>query len=151
MKWFWIWSQNWINVKIIQLKEQIVLSTSDPNFRQQKSHQFSGHSIEESESTTRMPNIKVFSGSSHPDLAKKTVERLGISKTLRVFPNFVLNFDLFSQNRYWFGKSRSQEVFKSGDLVFIFTAFFYWYSEEFLREFWPFFQLFTQNSDLFFE
>lgn len=25
----------------------------------------------------RMPNIKVFSGSSHPDLAKKTVERLG--------------------------------------------------------------------------
>lgn len=28
-------------------------------------------------STPRMPNIKVFSGSSHPDLAKKTVERLG--------------------------------------------------------------------------
>ncbi|XP_013140328.1 PREDICTED: ribose-phosphate pyrophosphokinase 1-like [Papilio polytes] len=28
--------------------------------------------------TTRMPNIKVFSGSSHPDLAQKIVDRLGI-------------------------------------------------------------------------
>lgn len=26
----------------------------------------------------RMPNIKVFSGSSHPDLAQKIVDRLGI-------------------------------------------------------------------------
>ena len=26
----------------------------------------------------RMPNIKVFSGSSHPDLAQKVVDRLGI-------------------------------------------------------------------------
>lgn len=27
---------------------------------------------------TRMPNIKVFSGSSHPDLAQRVVDRLGI-------------------------------------------------------------------------
>lgn len=27
---------------------------------------------------SRMPNIKVFSGTSHPDLAQKIVERLGI-------------------------------------------------------------------------
>lgn len=26
----------------------------------------------------RMPNIKIFSGSSHPDLAQKIVDRLGI-------------------------------------------------------------------------
>lgn len=26
----------------------------------------------------KMPNIKVFSGSSHPDLAQKVVDRLGI-------------------------------------------------------------------------
>lgn len=38
-------------------------------------------SIEKSTSTIlhrRMPNIKVFSGSSHPDLAQKVVDRLGI-------------------------------------------------------------------------
>lgn len=33
----------------------------------------------------RMPNIKVFSGSSHPDLAKKTVERLGKCRTAVLF------------------------------------------------------------------
>lgn len=27
---------------------------------------------------TRMPNIKVFSGTSHPDLAQRVVDRLGI-------------------------------------------------------------------------
>lgn len=27
---------------------------------------------------TRMPNIKIFSGSSHPDLAQRVVDRLGI-------------------------------------------------------------------------
>lgn len=27
---------------------------------------------------SRMPNIKVFSGSSHPDLAQRVVDRLGI-------------------------------------------------------------------------
>lgn len=27
---------------------------------------------------TRMPNIKVFSGTSHPDLAQRIVDRLGI-------------------------------------------------------------------------
>ena len=27
---------------------------------------------------SRMPNIKIFSGSSHPDLAQKIVDRLGI-------------------------------------------------------------------------
>ena len=28
----------------------------------------------------KMPNIKVFSGTSHPDLAKKICDRLGIEK-----------------------------------------------------------------------
>lgn len=36
----------------------------------------------------RMPNIKVFSGSSHPDLAKKTVERLGIDLGKAVLKKF---------------------------------------------------------------
>ncbi|CAG2103750.1 unnamed protein product [Medioppia subpectinata] len=35
-----------------------------------------------------MPNIKVFSGSSHPDLAKKTVERLGIDLGKAVLKKF---------------------------------------------------------------
>ena len=35
-----------------------------------------------------MPNIKVFSGSSHPDLAQKTVERLGINVGKTVLKKF---------------------------------------------------------------
>ncbi|KPM08969.1 phosphoribosyl pyrophosphate synthetase-like protein [Sarcoptes scabiei] len=35
-----------------------------------------------------MPNIKVFSGSSHPDLAKKTVDRLGIDLGKAVLKKF---------------------------------------------------------------
>ena len=31
------------------------------------------------EQTVKMPNIKVFSGSSHPDLAQKICDRLGIN------------------------------------------------------------------------
>lgn len=30
------------------------------------------------EKSTTMPNIKIFSGSSHPDLAQRVVDRLGI-------------------------------------------------------------------------
>lgn len=30
------------------------------------------------DSSSRMPNIKVFSGTSHPDLAQRIVDRLGI-------------------------------------------------------------------------
>lgn len=33
---------------------------------------------EELELRSRMPNIKVFSGTSHPDLAQRIVDRLGI-------------------------------------------------------------------------
>ncbi|CAG9790852.1 unnamed protein product [Diatraea saccharalis] len=37
----------------------------------------------------RMPNIKVFSGSSHPDIAKKIVEKLGISLGRAVTKTFI--------------------------------------------------------------
>lgn len=37
---------------------------------------------------TRMPNIKVFSGSSHPDLAEKIVDRLGIHVGRAVLKKF---------------------------------------------------------------
>ena len=33
---------------------------------------------EENKLQRKMPNIKIFSGSSHPDLAKKICERLGV-------------------------------------------------------------------------
>ncbi|RWS08376.1 ribose-phosphate pyrophosphokinase 1-like protein [Dinothrombium tinctorium] len=44
-----------------------------------------GHSEQH---TQRMPNIKVFSGSSHPDLSQKVVERLGINLGKAVLKKF---------------------------------------------------------------
>jgi ribose-phosphate pyrophosphokinase len=49
---------------LIQTENSIVANKLDPDQKKQ---------------TRRMPNIKVFSGSSHPDLTQKLCDRLGIN------------------------------------------------------------------------
>ena len=65
------------------------IDNDDDNKRSsdQKSCPFSDNNNSKS-NTRRMPNIKVFSGSSHQDLAKKTVDRLGIDLGKAVLKKF---------------------------------------------------------------
>lgn len=56
------------------------------------------HSVHSIHSKPRMPNIKVFSGSSHPDLAKLICERLGINvgrAALKKFSNQETWYELY--------------------------------------------------------
>ena len=47
-----------------------------------------GHKTEEQNTENIMPNIKVFSGSSHCDLAQKIADRLGIELSKVVLKKF---------------------------------------------------------------
>lgn len=52
----------------------------------------------------RMPNIKVFSGSSHPDLAQKIVDRLGIDLgkvVAKKFSNLETKYSLMLILLFW--------------------------------------------------
>merc|ERR1712021_245057 len=55
---------NKVAQSLIQTENSIVANKLDPDQKKQ---------------TRRMPNIKVFSGSSHPDLTQKLCDRLGIN------------------------------------------------------------------------
>lgn len=68
---------------------------------------------------SRMPNIKVFSGSSHPDLAQRIVDRLGIDLGKVVTKKFsnletwwvpTLFSEYFYFARIFFGKSRGESL-----------------------------------------
>ena len=54
-------------------------------------------------SRLRMPNIKIFSGSSHADLGQKICDRLGISHAnvvAKKFANGETNVEIGSENQY---------------------------------------------------
>ena len=58
-----------------------------------------------------MPNIKVFSGSSHPDLARRLCDRLGIEMGKVVTKKFS-NMETRCHLMYWVGRPSALKVLK---------------------------------------